>query len=126
MVHDLAIPVEIVPCPTVRDADGLALSSRNSYLGRDDRERSLALSRALSKITELVEHGERDASLLLGAGRAVLEDASLDAIDYLEIVDPSTLEAADRVDAGVLVCGAVRVGTTRLIDNVTIEPEASQ
>jgi pantoate--beta-alanine ligase len=126
MARDLELGVEIVGCPTVRDHDGLALSSRNKYLGTEDRERSLALSRALRRIADLVGQGERDGSRLLAAGRAVLEDASLDAIDYLEIVDPSTLEAVDRVDGEVLVCGAVRVGTTRLIDNVTIQSEANR
>ncbi len=121
MVRDLALPVEVVGCPTVRDADGLALSSRNKYLGPEDRERSLSLSRALRRIEELVQEGERDTAKLLGAGVSILENAGLDAIDYLEVVDPTTLEAVDRVEHPVLVCGAVRVGTTRLIDNVTIE-----
>ena len=132
MVRDLALPVEIVGCPTVRDADGLALSSRNSYLDPEDRERSLSLSRALRRIQDLVREGERDTSKLLAAGLAILSSAGLDApggmsgespdsIDYLEVVDPTTLEAVDRVERSVLVCGAVRVGTTRLIDNVTID-----
>jgi pantoate--beta-alanine ligase len=120
MVRDLALPVEVTGCPTVRDADGLALSSRNKYLGPGDRERSLSLSRALFKIESLVHGGERDAAKLRAAGMAILESAGLDAIDYLEVVDPTTLEAVDQVEHPVLVCGAVRIGTTRLIDNVTI------
>jgi len=118
--------VEVAQCPTVRDADGLALSSRNKYLGPEDRERSLSLSRALRRISELVQEGERDAGKLLAAGLAILESAGLDAIDYLEVVDPTTLEAIDRVEHSVLVCGAVRVGTTRLIDNVTATPERTE
>ena len=126
MVRDLALPVEIVGCPTVRDADGMALSSRNKYLGPEDRERSLSLSRALRRIEELVHDGEHDVAKLHAAGLAILENAGLDAIDYLEVVDSTTLEAVDRVERSVLVCGAVRVGTTRLIDNVTATPERSE
>jgi pantoate--beta-alanine ligase len=122
MVSDLSMPVEIVPCPTVRDADGLALSSRNAYLGAADRKRSLALIRALRAIAELVEAGERQVAKLEASGRAVLEAAGLDGIDYLEVVDPVSLERLERVEGTALVCGAVRIGTTRLIDNVTTTP----
>jgi pantoate--beta-alanine ligase len=123
MVADLSMPVEVVPCPTVRDADGLALSSRNAYLKSEDRDRALALSRALSEVARLVDAGEHDVAALEAAGRRVLERAELDGIDYLEVVDPDTLEHLDRVDGTVLVCGAIRVGTTRLIDNLTISGE---
>jgi pantoate--beta-alanine ligase len=121
MVSDLAMPVDIVPCTTVRDADGLALSSRNKYLSSQDRERSLALSRALKTVEQRVSEGERDARVLEAAGRDVLEAAGLDGIDYLEVVDPETLERLDTVSGTALVCGAVRIGTTRLIDNLTLE-----
>ncbi|MEX2394652.1 MAG: pantoate--beta-alanine ligase [Actinomycetota bacterium] len=121
MVKDLAMPVEIVPCATVRDADGLALSSRNRYLSKHDRERSLALSRALRTISQLASDGERDVRTLEAAGRKVLGEAGLDGVDYLEVVDPETLERLETVEGTALVCGAVRVGTTRLIDNITLE-----
>ncbi len=122
MVDDLNVPVDVVGCPTIRDDDGLALSSRNARLRPDDRERALALIRSLREIERRVADGERDAGALAAAGRRTLEDAALDEIDYLEIVDPETLEPIERVVGPVLVCGAVRIGETRLIDNVTIVP----
>lgn len=123
MVSDLAFPVEVVGCPTVRDADGLALSSRNARLAPADRERSLALSRALRRIRELVGDGELGCAALEGEGRRVLEAAGLDGIDYLEVVDPDSLERLERVGGTALVCGAVRVGSTRLIDNMLVHEE---
>jgi pantoate--beta-alanine ligase len=120
MVADLDLPVEIVGCPTIRDEDGLALSSRNARLRPDDRLRVLALSRALRQIRELVASGERDVSALKSAGRAVLEAAPVDGIDYLEVVDAETLQELERVDGVALVCGAVRIGDVRLIDNMLV------
>ena len=122
MVRDLSMPVEIVSCPTICDADGLALSSRNRYLQPTDRERALALSRALSTIADAIRDGETDVRALEAAGREVLEAADLDGIDYLEVVDPDTLEHLERVTGPALVCGTVRIGTTRLLDNVLVEP----
>jgi pantoate--beta-alanine ligase len=121
VVRDLALPVEIVGCPTVRDADGLALSSRNVRLDAAGRERALALPRALNAIAKLVREGERDVPALEAAGREILEAADLDGIDYLEVVDPDTLEHLERVRGTVLVCGTVRIGNTRLLDNVLVE-----
>jgi pantoate--beta-alanine ligase len=120
MVFDLSMPVDVVACPTVRDADGLALSSRNKYLSADDRDRSLALVRALRTVEDQIAHGERDVKTLEAAGRKVLEDADLAGIDYLEVVDPDSLEHLERAEGPVLVCGAVRVGTARLIDNILV------
>lgn len=120
MAADLSMPVEVVACPTVRDADGLALSSRNAYLRPADRERALALSRALAAMAGMIAGGERSAGCLESEGRKVLERAGLDGIDYLEIVDPDSLERIEVVTGTVLICGAVRVGTTRLIDNVLV------
>ena len=121
MVQDLSMPVEIVPCPTVRDADGLALSSRNRYLDLEQRRRALALPRALRAIADAIGNGETDARRLQAAGRDVLEAADLDAIDYLEVVNPDTLEPIERVTGTVLVLGTVRLGSTRLLDNVLVE-----
>jgi pantoate--beta-alanine ligase len=123
MVGDLAMPVEVVGAPTVRDADGLALSSRNAYLDPKDRARSLALIRALRLVESRIGEGERDVKVLEAEGRKVLEDAELDGIDYLEVVDPDSLERLERVEGMVLVCGAVRVGQTRLIDNITVQAQ---
>jgi pantoate--beta-alanine ligase len=122
MAADLSMPVDIVGCPTVRDADGLALSSRNAYLEPSDRERALALIRALRTVQQAVADGERDGDSLAAAGRTILESAELDGIDYLAVVDPDSLALVERVTGPVLVCGAVRVGATRLIDNVLAEP----
>jgi pantoate--beta-alanine ligase len=122
MARDLSMPVEVVGCPTIRDDDGLALSSRNRYLDPQQRERALALSRALNTIADAIHDGERDVATLHTLGREVLEAADLDAIDYLEVVDPDTLEPLERVTGTVLVLGTVRVGDTRLLDNLLVEP----
>ena len=103
--RDLDLPVDVVGCETIRDADGLALSSRNAYLAPDERARALALPRALRAI----ENGSS-----LEEGRSMLADVE---VDYLVMVDPDTLEPVAHGPA--LVCGAIRVGATRLIDNVT-------
>lgn len=121
MVEDLDFPVDVVGCPTVRDADGLALSSRNARLKPDDRRRALALAASFREIERLVADGERGVAALTAAGRNVLEREGVNGIDYLAIVDPDSLEALERVDGAALVCGAVHVGDVRLIDNVLIE-----
>jgi pantoate--beta-alanine ligase len=123
MATDLSMPVEVVACPTVRDADGLALSSRNAYLSTEDRERPLSLSRALRTIEDLFASGTTDVAELTSAGRAVLDAAGVDGVDYLEVVDPGTFEHLERVARDALVCGAIRIGGTRLIDNVTLTPK---
>ena len=123
MVDDLGFPTDVVPCPTVREADGLAMSSRNVHLSPRDRQRAVVLYDALCEVRALVVDGETDPSRLLEAGRKVLEgDRAPDSVDYLEVVDPEHLMAVDRVTGGVLVCGAIRVGPTRLIDNLLAEP----
>jgi pantoate--beta-alanine ligase len=100
----------------VRDGDGLALSSRNVRLGPDERARARRLPRALERIRTAADAGETDASALVELGREVLGDLE---VDYLAVVDPETLEPLERVEGPALVCAAVRVGATRLIDNVT-------
>jgi pantoate--beta-alanine ligase len=120
MVADLDIPVGVVACPTIRDRDGLALSSRNVHLTDAQRTRALALPRTLREIADRVREGERDVARLQKHGKTLLEAAGLDAVDYLEIVDPETLESIDRVVGPALVCAAVRVGATRLIDNLMV------
>lgn len=120
MAEDLNIPAEIVGCATVRDPDGLALSSRNAYLSAPERERALSLPRALRAIREAVEAGEPDARKLRDLGRAELERGAPDAVDYLEVVEPETMESVDEVRGEALVCGAIRVGGARLIDNISV------
>lgn len=120
MAADLDMPVEVVACPTVRDADGLALSSRNARLDSADRERALALVRAFAELRRLFETGQRSGPALQRAGLAVLEDCGVDKVDYLEVVHPETLEPLPSIEDAALVCGAVHVGGVRLIDNTTI------
>jgi pantoate--beta-alanine ligase len=120
MVRDLDVPVEIVVAPIVREADGLAMSSRNVYLSPDERRRALSLSRALGAMTDAFDRGERSADALVAAGRRVL-DAERDVrVDYLAVVSPSTLEPVARAEAGAAVLLAARVGATRLLDNAVL------
>lgn len=120
MVRDLNFDLELVVCPTVREADGLALSSRNRYLSAAERERALVLSRALHAIANSFRAGERNAAKLLETGRAVMQSQPQVRLDYLEIVDPETLLPLQHAAAGSLVAVAAHVGTTRLIDNLLL------
>ncbi len=120
MVADLDLSVVVVGCPTVRDEDGLALSSRNARLRPEDRSRALALSKALREIRDRVAAGERDVAALEAAGRGVLDAAQVDRFDYLKVVDDETLQDLDRVEGVALACGAVHVGDVRLIDNLLV------
>jgi pantoate--beta-alanine ligase len=122
MVQDLDIPVRLEIIPTVRDADGLALSSRNARLDAADRERALALSRALQAVGDGVEAGERDPARLEAAGRAAMAADDVEP-DYLAIVDPDTLAPVQTLAGRVLVVVAARVGRARLIDNAVIDTE---
>ncbi len=122
MVRDLAMPVEIVLCPIVRENDGLAMSSRNRYLNPEERKRALVLKRSLDRITMEYEQGERDTAKLIAAGKQVFADEPGARLDYLEITDPETLEPRDNTKTRALVSVAAFVGTTRLIDNVLLTP----
>lgn len=119
MVRDLDLGIEIVAVPTVREADGLAMSSRNDYLSGDERERALSLSRSLFRAEAMLENGERDARKLVDAVRKGM--ASVD-IDYVELVDAETLEPVERVEGPVMLAVAAFVGNTRLIDNIRFDP----
>jgi len=120
MVRDLNLPVEIVVCPILREADGLAMSSRNAYLDPEQRRQALVLHRSLMRVQHMAEAGEQDASRLIAAGRETFAHEPGVRLDYLEIVDPATLDPMADISAGVLVAVAAYVGTTRLIDNVLI------
>jgi pantoate--beta-alanine ligase len=120
MAEDLNLGVEIVACPLVREPDGLAMSSRNSYLSPEERKAALALSRSLSKADRSVAAGERDAAKVVAAIRAEIEAEPLARIDYVEAVDLANLEPVAEIRGDVLVALAVFVGSTRLIDNVRI------
>ncbi|HEU4566355.1 MAG TPA: pantoate--beta-alanine ligase [Gemmatimonadaceae bacterium] len=120
MVRDLSFPIEVVVAPTVREADGLAMSSRNSYLANGDRSRALALSRALQAVEGAFDRGERDVEALERAGRSVLAAEPDVRVDYLAIVEPAGLRRVPRAERGSAVIVAARVGTTRLIDNLIL------
>jgi pantoate--beta-alanine ligase len=122
MVRDLHFPLEIIVCPTVREADGLAMSSRNRYLSTEERRQSLALSRALHAAEMQVARGEHLASALLQNMCATLQEEPAIRVDYLAVVDPDTLLPIDDVKAGGLLAIAAYVGNTRLIDNVLLGP----
>ena len=121
MVRDLDLPVEIVACPTVRDADGLALSSRNAYLSADERAAALSLSRGLMLATDAFAAGERDVDMLRDLVRGELASEELVRIDYVSLADDETLVELEGEDAvTALLSLAVHVGSTHLIDNVTL------
>jgi pantoate--beta-alanine ligase len=121
LVRDLDMPVRIEVCPTVREPDGLALSSRNARLSPANRRRAAALSRALKAAQEAVHAGGRDPGAARAAALAELSSASIEP-DYLELVSKDTLAPVSRIDGEVLVLLAARVGSTRLIDNQLIQP----
>ena len=124
MVIDLNFDLEIVPVATVREADGLAMSSRNAYLSPEERQRALALSRALRAADECVRSGVRNTTQIAGAARAVLERTPGLEIEYVGAVDAETLKPMEKLDRAVVVAIAARVGKTRLIDNVVLTPAA--
>ncbi len=117
MVRDLNFDLKLVVCPTVRETDGLALSSRNRYLSASERRQALVLSTALNVIAATYRAGQKKVAPLLDAGRSVLATEPEVRIDYLEIVDPDTLLPLTEAAAGALVAVAAYVGSTRLIDN---------
>jgi pantoate--beta-alanine ligase len=120
MVRDLNFPVEIVACPIVREADGLAMSSRNAYLSPTQRKQALGLHRSLVRVKKMWECGEESVETLRAAGREELSKENSVQLDYFEIVDPDTLDPVGNAGKGTLVAVAAIVGTTRLIDNVLL------
>lgn len=121
MVRDLDLPVRIEVCPTVRESDGLAMSSRNVLLLPEDRRRAPALARALTAVTDAVAAGERDATRALGAGAEVLRAADIEP-EYLAAVSTETLEPVDVIAGETLIALAARFGKIRLIDNTIVVP----
>ena len=121
MVRDFAMPLEVVPVPTVREPDGLALSSRNVYLSPDERQQALSLSAALRLAQDLVTAGERRAATVRSRMRRLISAQPVARIDYISIADAETLDELRVIDRPALISLAVRVGTTRLIDNVVVE-----
>jgi pantoate--beta-alanine ligase len=123
MVRDLNFPVEIVICPIVREPDGLAMSSRNSYLNPDDRRRALTLHRSLNSVEDEFRAGERSAARLIAAASNVFAPEPQIRLDYFEIVDPDTLDPVDQIEHTALAAVAAYVGSTRLIDNRILNPK---
>jgi pantoate--beta-alanine ligase len=122
MVRDLNIPVRVVVCPIVREPDGLAMSSRNAYLDAGQRKSALLLYRSLTAIQERFDQGERKAHVLIDAGKRTIAHEPLVRLDYIEIVDPGTLEPVDDLSRGGLAAVAAFVGNVRLIDNFVLGP----
>ena len=120
MVADLNMNLEIVTLPTVREADGLAMSSRNSYLNPEERRAAAVLFKALTLAQDLRSNGERSAEQLRREMTALIQKEPLASIDYVSIADPKTLEELDEVTSPALVSLAVKIGSTRLIDNVVL------
>jgi pantoate--beta-alanine ligase len=121
LVADLNLPVRVEICPTVREPDGLAMSSRNALLDPDGRERALALAAALRAASERAVAGERSTETLLGAAADAMVPFGVEP-EYLTIVDPDTFAALERLDRPALLVLAARVGAIRLIDNVSLAP----
>ena len=124
MVRDLNIPVQIEVCPTVREPDGLAMSSRNSYLSPSERRSALVLYRSLTRVRSLFNGGERNAGALISAARQEFAKEPAARLDYFEVVDPDTLETLEIIQGRVLTAVAAFVGKTRLIDNLLLGTEA--
>ena len=123
MVRDLDLPVELAIIPTVREPDGLAMSSRNQRLTPDERIRALALSRALNAAEAEIAAGERDAETIAAGARAAMDGVRP---EYLALVDPDSFQPVATVDGRVLIAVAARIGATRLIDNTIVQPAATR
>ena len=119
MVSDLNLPVLIAGVPTVRESDGLALSSRNRYLNAEERKAASALHRALQEAANRIQAGEQDAAKVRQGAVALLNDSGMIRVEYFEIVDPVELQPVDTIKGPVRIAAAIWIGTTRLIDNVS-------
>lgn len=120
MVKDLNMEVEVIGLPTVREKDGLALSSRNQYLSTDDKKSAYAVSRALREMKNEFAKGRRETKIIIELGREILNDAGIRSIDYLEVCDSETLNSKESAESRDLLAVAVRLGGTRLIDNMRL------
>jgi len=120
MTSDLNFPIEIAVGPTTREADGLAMSSRNTYLNADERQAATVLHRALSTAQATYAHGQRDAEALRTLMRKTIESEPLAKLQYVSVADPRSLQELDQIENGALLSVTVYVGKTRLIDNIVI------
>lgn len=123
MARDLDFSLEVVGCPTVREADGLAMSSRNALLSADERQRALVLHKALQVARERIRNGETRVERVLEEMRRVVDSGQPAKVDYIEMVDPETLQPVGEIHGPVRVALAVWIGRTRLIDNLLVDPE---
>ena len=121
MVQDLNFDIEMVACPIIRELNGLALSSRNSYLSLEERSAALVISKSLEQAKRLLANGERNADIIKKTITELIEDEPLARIDYVDVVDMNLLEPVCEINAPVLIAEAVYIGKTRLIDNFTFE-----
>lgn len=124
MVQDLNMEIEIIGHPTVREADGLAMSSRNAYLTPEQRQKAVRLNQSLRRAQALVQGGEQAGKVILNKVREVLDEDNDVRIDYAELCDPATLQPVTRVEGPTLLALAVHVGVARLIDNAILKPTA--
>lgn len=125
MTRDLNLPVELVVCPTIREPDGLALSSRNIFLDPAERRAAPAIYQGLSAAAAQYGAGERQAEILRALVRSAIESAGLFQIEYISVADPETLIELDVVSGRALISLAARLGTTRLIDNIVLGPDGA-
>jgi len=121
MAADLNMPLEIVVCPTVREKDGLAISSRNKYLSEQERKEAAKIYRSLEKCREMAEAGVTDSNEIIAQMRSILQQIKDGRIEYVSIVDAETLENVDKITGRVLAAVAVKLGPARLIDNILME-----
>jgi pantoate--beta-alanine ligase len=124
MVADLNLPLEIVVCPTVREPDGLAMSSRNQYLSPQARKEATVIYRSLQRSAELIRAGEVDAARIADEMRGVLRQVPALRVEYASLVDAESLEDLQQVKGRVLVAVAAKLGSTRLIDNIVVDAAA--
>ena len=121
MVRDLNIDIEIIGCPIVREKDGLAKSSRNTYLSVEERNAATILNKSLTLAKEKIQSGERNSEVIIKLIEEILNSEKLARVDYIEVVDSLSMEKVERIEKSVLVAIAVFIGKTRLIDNFTYE-----
>jgi pantoate--beta-alanine ligase len=125
MAKDLNLEVKIISLPLVREKDGLALSSRNSYLNKKERKSSLVLHKSLEKARKMIKSGERDSRKIISRMKRMIREEKPAKIDYLKICDSETLEEVKRIKGRTLVALALRIGKTRLIDNIVISKKGT-
>ncbi len=121
VVKDLNFSIEIVGCPIVREPDGLAMSSRNTYLTPEQRKSALSLFKGLKLAQKMIDKGERNVKVIINAVSKLIESHPYTEIDYVKICDPETLEDLDKIDKKALLALAVKIGKARLIDNTLLE-----